>query len=87
MSKDITTLDNQLPMQWNQLLTLVFSVLGTIGLVIYTFPWLVRIVLVLVACVNSADSTCLISLGSHLHPHVHPLLCFCLVLPCLIAGD
>jgi hypothetical protein len=52
MSKDITTLDNQLPMQWNQLLTLVFSVLGTIGLVIYTFPWLVRIVLVLVACVQ-----------------------------------
>ena len=51
MSKDITTLDNQLPMQWNQLLTLVFSVFGTIGLVIYTFPWLVRSGLVFVACV------------------------------------
>ncbi|KAL8287248.1 hypothetical protein RQP46_003700 [Phenoliferia psychrophenolica] len=43
LSKDITTLDNQLlvtPMQWNQLATLAFSVLGTIGLVLYTYPLL-----------------------------------------------
>ncbi|KAG8979667.1 hypothetical protein FRB94_011257 [Tulasnella sp. JGI-2019a] len=40
MSKDITTLDNQLPMQWNQLLTNGFSVLGAIGLVIYTYNYL-----------------------------------------------
>lgn len=38
LSKDITTLDNQLPMQWNQLLTMAFSVLGTIALVFYTYP-------------------------------------------------
>ncbi|CED82131.1 multidrug resistance-associated abc transporter [Phaffia rhodozyma] len=40
LSKDITTLDNQLPQQLNQLLNLVFSVFGTIGLVFYTFPYL-----------------------------------------------
>ncbi|KAG8869673.1 hypothetical protein FRB97_000807 [Tulasnella sp. 331] len=40
MSKDITTMDNQLPMQWNQLLTNGFSVLGAVGLVIYTYNYL-----------------------------------------------
>lgn len=38
LSKDITTLDNQLPMQFNQLLTMMFSVIGTIALVFYTYP-------------------------------------------------
>ncbi|KAL8287275.1 hypothetical protein RQP46_003727 [Phenoliferia psychrophenolica] len=36
----VTTLDNQLPMQWNQLANLSFSVLGTIGLVLYTYSLL-----------------------------------------------
>ncbi len=40
MSRDITTLDNQLPMQWNMLLNMVFQIFGTVGLVIYTFPLL-----------------------------------------------
>ena len=40
LSKDVTTLDNQLPTQMNQLVTMVFSVFGTVGLVIYTFPLL-----------------------------------------------
>lgn len=37
MSKDITTLDSQLPMQINQLVIMSFSILGTVALVFYTY--------------------------------------------------
>ncbi|KAM0755919.1 ATP-dependent bile acid permease [Meredithblackwellia eburnea MCA 4105] len=40
LTKDVTTLDNQLPMQYNMLLSQVFSVFGSIGLVFYTYPYL-----------------------------------------------
>jgi hypothetical protein len=40
LSKDIITLDDQLPMQWNQLLTQGMNVLGVVALIFYSFPWL-----------------------------------------------
>ncbi len=43
LSKDVTTLDNQLPMEANQLMTMGFSVLGTVALVGWTYPLLLVI--------------------------------------------
>ncbi|CDZ96790.1 Multidrug resistance-associated protein/mitoxantrone resistance protein, ABC superfamily [Phaffia rhodozyma] len=40
LSKDITTLDDQLPMQWNTFLTMSLNVFGTVALVFYAFPYL-----------------------------------------------
>ena len=38
LSKDIISLDDQLPTQFNQLMTQGLSILGTIALVFYSFP-------------------------------------------------
>ena len=40
LSKDIEMLDDRLAQMWNQLLTNALSVVGTFGLVVYSFPWL-----------------------------------------------
>ncbi|KAB5591062.1 Oligomycin resistance ATP-dependent permease YOR1 [Ceratobasidium theobromae] len=40
LSKDIDTLDANLPQAWFQLLSNAFSILGTIALVFYTYAWL-----------------------------------------------
>lgn len=40
LSKDIITLDDQLPAQWNQLMTQGMNVLGVVALIFYSFPWL-----------------------------------------------
>ncbi len=42
-SKDITTLDNQMPMEMNQLFVMCFSVFGTVALVGWTYPLLLVI--------------------------------------------
>jgi ATP-binding cassette subfamily C (CFTR/MRP) protein 1 len=39
LSKDITVMDDQLPMQWNELITMSLSVVGTIALVFYCTSW------------------------------------------------
>ncbi|KAJ1304670.1 hypothetical protein OPQ81_005809 [Rhizoctonia solani] len=40
LSKDIDTLDANLPQAWFQLLSNAFSILGTVALVFYTYAWL-----------------------------------------------
>ncbi|KAL5631354.1 hypothetical protein ACGC1H_007018 [Rhizoctonia solani] len=40
LSKDIDTLDANLPQAWFQLLSNAFSIIGTIALVFYTYAWL-----------------------------------------------
>ncbi|KZV86285.1 hypothetical protein EXIGLDRAFT_752906 [Exidia glandulosa HHB12029] len=40
LSKDIDTLDSQLPQAWFQLLTNTATIVGTIGLVLYSYTWL-----------------------------------------------
>ncbi|CDZ97117.1 Multidrug resistance-associated protein/mitoxantrone resistance protein, ABC superfamily [Phaffia rhodozyma] len=40
LSKDVSTLDNQLPRDWVNVLTMGLTMLGTIALVFYSFPYL-----------------------------------------------
>ncbi|KEP49841.1 multidrug resistance-associated ABC transporter [Rhizoctonia solani 123E] len=40
LSKDIDTLDANLPQAWFQLLSNAFSIIGTVALVFYTYAWL-----------------------------------------------